>query len=239
MQVKKTELYEAILQAARWEFLDKGFRGAGLRRIAERAGCSAGNLYSYFESKDELFEVLAESSWRLIKGALDDIISETSGGAHGLLSYAEEQQRVQKFVEFFHRNRDDFSLVFTISEGDLARRYRAAFIEEIREDILVPLNRLRECHGAESFPEVSSFFLDSICDFHLATVTRLLGEDLTLEEMRTYASEMATYTHFGMRGLIAGPQQAWLGTPGADSELDGPQLEARQAGAATKLPSSL
>ena len=48
VQVKKEELRQSILGAARSEFLGKGFRAASLRTIAGKAGCSPGNIYSYF-----------------------------------------------------------------------------------------------------------------------------------------------------------------------------------------------
>jgi AcrR family transcriptional regulator len=51
---------EQILMAALAEFAAHGIAGARVDRVAERAGCSAGLLYAYFNSKDALFDALFE-----------------------------------------------------------------------------------------------------------------------------------------------------------------------------------
>lgn len=44
-----------IIEAAIEEFADNGFNGTNINKIAKRAKISIGAMYSYFESKDELF----------------------------------------------------------------------------------------------------------------------------------------------------------------------------------------
>src|SRR5581483_11008832 len=52
---------EAILDAAAAVFTERGYRGATVDAILERAGLSKGAFYWHFESKDELMlAVLAE-----------------------------------------------------------------------------------------------------------------------------------------------------------------------------------
>lgn len=47
-----------ILDGARRVFLSAGFDGASMGEIAKAAGVSKGTLYTYFDSKDALFEAL-------------------------------------------------------------------------------------------------------------------------------------------------------------------------------------
>jgi AcrR family transcriptional regulator len=56
----KEQVRQRLLDAARRVVLRDGHEGATTRAILEEAGMSAGSLYNYFSSKDELFEVLAE-----------------------------------------------------------------------------------------------------------------------------------------------------------------------------------
>jgi AcrR family transcriptional regulator len=53
---------EALLSAAAELFAQRGFRGASVDDIAERAGYSKGALYWHFHSKDELFFALMDES---------------------------------------------------------------------------------------------------------------------------------------------------------------------------------
>jgi AcrR family transcriptional regulator len=51
---------QRLIDATRAVVLREGHEGATTRAILEEAGMSAGSLYNYFSSKDELFEALAE-----------------------------------------------------------------------------------------------------------------------------------------------------------------------------------
>ena len=59
-------LDDKITAAAMEEFWDKGYTGASLRRIAEKAGVTVGAIQTRYRSKDELFA-------GLLKPLLDDI----------------------------------------------------------------------------------------------------------------------------------------------------------------------
>jgi AcrR family transcriptional regulator len=50
----------ALLDAAAHEFVQRGFQGATVEAIAERAGFTRGAFYSNFSSKDELFAELLQ-----------------------------------------------------------------------------------------------------------------------------------------------------------------------------------
>ncbi|MGC9343920.1 MAG: TetR/AcrR family transcriptional regulator, partial [Bacteroidales bacterium] len=58
MQYPKEELRTKILEVARREFILKGFQQASLRQIARDAGMTTGGIYTYFKSKEEIFELI-------------------------------------------------------------------------------------------------------------------------------------------------------------------------------------
>lgn len=51
---------EGILAAAAEEFSERGYAGASLSRIIDRAGISKGSLYYYFDDKEDLFATVVE-----------------------------------------------------------------------------------------------------------------------------------------------------------------------------------
>ena len=55
-EVRRTQ----ILDAAAICFVEQGFHGAGMARIAEQAGMSAGHIYHYFENKDAIIEAIVD-----------------------------------------------------------------------------------------------------------------------------------------------------------------------------------
>ncbi len=78
-QKLKEETRQAIIDAAREEFLEKGFADASMRSIAEKAGITVGNIYRYFENKEELGK-------RITAGTSQDIASMLDGLKIGNLS---------------------------------------------------------------------------------------------------------------------------------------------------------
>lgn len=74
---KKTEARrEGILDAALEEFAARGYAGARMEDIAQRAGVAKGTLYLHFGDKEGLFNGLAESAFEpmhaLARQILDD-----------------------------------------------------------------------------------------------------------------------------------------------------------------------
>lgn len=55
---------QLIFEAARAEFLEKGFEGARMQSIAERAGINKALLHYYFRSKEKLFKTIFDEILR-------------------------------------------------------------------------------------------------------------------------------------------------------------------------------
>lgn len=58
MKLKKDNVRNDILEASKQEFFLKGYKEANMRSIAERAHITPGNIYRYFNSKEELFDAV-------------------------------------------------------------------------------------------------------------------------------------------------------------------------------------
>ncbi len=63
---KNLTTLERIHQAAKAEFLEKGYKDASLRNIVKSVGMTTGAFYGYYKSKEELFEALAGRHYEYI-----------------------------------------------------------------------------------------------------------------------------------------------------------------------------
>lgn len=61
---------EAILDAAREVFVERGYEGASIRRVADGAGCTHGTIYLHFRDKDDLLYQLSEEHFRQLLARL-------------------------------------------------------------------------------------------------------------------------------------------------------------------------
>ena len=64
--LKRANLLKAGLQ----QFSSRGLNGTPVEDIAQAAGCSTGLIYSYFGSKDGLFDAVMES---IVQGSVDEV----------------------------------------------------------------------------------------------------------------------------------------------------------------------
>ena len=65
-QQEREAISRAILDAARTLFVAEGYQNVSIRKIAERIGYSPAAIYSYFDSKDDIFLALAEEGFHML-----------------------------------------------------------------------------------------------------------------------------------------------------------------------------
>lgn len=97
-----TDTREDILEAAREVFAERGYDGATVRRVAQRAGVDPALLYHYFGSKQQLFVAATEIpyDWRAVLPTILDGPREQVGErlVRVLLAYWEDPHVNPLFV---------------------------------------------------------------------------------------------------------------------------------------------
>lgn len=109
-----------ILNTAKTEFLEKGFRGASLRNIVKNANVTTGAFYGYFKSKEDLFDALVSESANFILSEFNRIQNEFT-----YLPPNEQEDEMGKisknsmidWIDFIVDNADVFKLILKSSEG--------------------------------------------------------------------------------------------------------------------------
>ncbi len=72
-QKLKEETRQAIIAAAKEEFLEKGYDDASMRSIAAKANITVGNIYRYFENKEDLNRHIITETSEDLKKLLDSL----------------------------------------------------------------------------------------------------------------------------------------------------------------------
>ncbi|MBN6888107.1 AcrR family transcriptional regulator [Cytobacillus horneckiae] len=76
---------EEIVNAARHQFIAKGFEKVTMRGVASQLGCSHGALYYHFKNKIELFYAVVEKDFEHLNQLLKEIINSTKENHQKLL----------------------------------------------------------------------------------------------------------------------------------------------------------
>lgn len=106
---RKEALREQITSAARALFLEVGYEAFTMRKLAARVGCSAGNLYRYFPSREALFRGLIDESFAELNDTLVGSVVARTGDAVVRL-----KRGMRAYVEFGLRHPDAYRVAFLV-----------------------------------------------------------------------------------------------------------------------------
>jgi AcrR family transcriptional regulator len=102
---EKEEMRRTILDAAKEIFLEKGFRSASIRNIAEKIEYSPGTIYLYFDDKDAIFHALHEDGFQRMLAMMQP-----------LQHVADPMERLvamgRVYMEFAYNNKELYDLMF-------------------------------------------------------------------------------------------------------------------------------
>ena len=134
----------AILAAAAVEFGDRGFHETGIIQITQRAGVALGTFYTYFDSKEHVFQALVrdfsdqvrEGAGRALANATDQIDAERRG-LDWFLHFAREHREIYRIIdqaEFV--DQDSFRFHYESTVARIRKRLEAAAERgEVRADV--------------------------------------------------------------------------------------------------------
>ncbi|NJP40113.1 TetR/AcrR family transcriptional regulator [Oscillospiraceae bacterium HV4-5-C5C] len=129
-----------ILEAARDEFLRKGYRAASLRDIAQTAGVTTGSFYWHFKNKADLFEALTGPHVQAVMALYDQAELQFE-------QLTPPQQRhkmgeigaacAEQMLHYMYQHLSAFKILFRAAAGT---RYET-FVHDLTQKEIVSTNR--------------------------------------------------------------------------------------------------
>jgi AcrR family transcriptional regulator len=94
-----------ILDAARAEFGERGFSDSSIVAITQRAGVALGTFYTYFNSKEAVFQALVRDMSEQVRDHVAPALKEASDSLEG------ERRALESFLEFALTHRDVYRII--------------------------------------------------------------------------------------------------------------------------------
>lgn len=142
-QEKSTE--ELIFNAAREEFIDKGFEGARMQEIASRAGINKALLHYYYRTKEKLFDAIFEKVFRSFMPRVFEVMQSDSPLFYKIevfissyLKLIMENPHIPSFVlHELNRNPEKLSGIF----GSLIRTIKEKAFKNFAESVKMEVEK--------------------------------------------------------------------------------------------------
>lgn len=94
-----------ILDAAREEFGERGFSESSIVGITQRAGVALGTFYTYFDSKEVLFQELVRDMSGQVRDHVAPVLKASSDALDG------ERRALESFLRFAREHRDVYRII--------------------------------------------------------------------------------------------------------------------------------
>lgn len=134
MRPKNQSLAADILNVAKAEFLEKGYRKASVREIAASVGVTTGAMYRYYANKETLFDALVAEPADAFYAWYRDLREENAEREleeqlRRLSDSSRDARYAQRAFEFIYRHYDAFKLIACCAEGTKYEHYMERLIE--------------------------------------------------------------------------------------------------------------
>lgn len=155
------EKRETIIRTATAEFARNGFKAANINVIARNAGISIGSMYTYFESKEDLFLTVVDHGYQVLESVLADVDLEAGDifdKFERLFRAAQQYSRqntelIQIYLDITSEGLSHLSLMLSRKmESISARFYHGLIIESQRSGLV----------DKDLDPFVTAFCLDNL-----------------------------------------------------------------------------
>ena len=118
-----------LLDAAAIEFGERGFHEASISGITRRAGTALGSFYTYFDSKDEIFQALVRYMSEQLRDYVTPIVQAAPDGI------AAERIGLESFLRFVRDHKEIYRIIDEAEFVDYAsyRRHYETTVARVRQ----------------------------------------------------------------------------------------------------------
>ena len=193
---------ELILEVAKEEFLEKGFKNASLRNICKTAGVSTGAVYGYFKDKDSIFTALVSDAMYGIKELINKIEGEEAGSnIADLFGTRKDIENLvimhNEYIDYIYDNFEEFKLLIVCSGGSSVE----TFIEDLAKYI-GSIDILRIDILKEKGIFIDDFVIHMIVKFYITSICELVEHNIPREDAIKYISTLSTFFFAGWAELL-------------------------------------
>jgi len=201
MQTLKSDIRNRILSAAKEQFVQRGYLKTSMREIADAVDVGVGNLYNYFENKDELFCVIL----RPVSDALERMLQEHHGakGADIMLICSEEylKSAVDEYISLINKHGELMKILLSHSQASSLETFREDYTSRSTEKVKTWFAEMKEKHP-EINVVVSDFMIHLQAVWMFTLFEEMLKHAIDSKEIEYIVHEYILFEIQGWRALL-------------------------------------
>ena len=196
-------VYERILECAKKEFLEKGFKEASLRVIAKEAQTSTGSIYTRFKDKDGLFCAIVNPLLCTIKELANKIQNQFDQ-----MDAKEQEEKMAEFsidsydelLDFIYDHEEGFMLLLNCSQGSSVENFMDSLVELEVQSTIQYLKMIGNEKALEN--PMTSQFVQFLSASYVYGLFEPLQRHMSREKAHEFDSLFTQYHSFGFNSLF-------------------------------------
>ncbi len=142
----KTLSHRKVNAAIREEFLEKGYEGASIRSIGDRAGMTSAGLYRHYRDKDDMFDSIVSP----LLQEIDDWTRKHEERKYQLVEAQEDRNMIfgETFVDLIKEviipRKEEFRLVLKGAKGSRYENFIHDFVEDNQGKLMEAIHYMKE-----------------------------------------------------------------------------------------------
>lgn len=191
-------VYEKVYECAKKEFLNKGFKDASLRNIAQEAGTSTGSIYTRFHNKEGLFHAMVYP----VVEELKEWFLRMQESFHQLdADYQKENMfyysgtEAERLVSYIYDHYDVFKLLLECSEGTEFSDFLNQLVEIEMEYTVKYMDATKD--DALKNERITTEFLHIVTSAYFSGIFEMVRHDMKREDGMLYAKQLREFYYAG------------------------------------------
>ena len=198
----KTLSHEKVNRAIREEFLEKGFEGASVRSIGDRAGMTSAGLYRHYQDKAAMFDSIVEP----VVTAIEKWTNDHKKNAYELVENRNPdsdlfaQTSLDLIKDIILPNKVEFRLLLTSSRGTKYENFVNDFVIENQTEMMKMFGYLK----SKGFPvkEISEEELHILLSAYLTACFEPVVHGFSDEQIEAHLGTVREFFLPGWRNLM-------------------------------------
>ena len=188
---------QSLIESAKNEFLEHGFRDASMRRISAANGVSTNSIYTRFGDKAGLFRAIVKEAADGLMNIYLDSIKKAAYSADVSQAIHHGDEGTELTLNYIFSHKKEFQLIFCHSSGSEYEDYfdRLALIEENYYGEFAK----KYTNGKHN---IDDFFLHVYCRTGWQHIYEILTHDKTYEEAEKYMDNVRIFNYAGWKAIL-------------------------------------
>ena len=196
---KKDDLaIDKIMECAKTEFLEKGFEGASMRKVAENAGYTTGMLYGRFADKGELFKAIVKASAEKLYSYYAEVPETQYNDMHVYVD-----KRIDEMLDIVYGDFDGFKLIICKSKGSEYEKYIDSLIEIETENTVRFINDMNA--AGIKVKSVRADLSHMLATAMFNGMFEVVGHDFSKDDARQYIKQLQYFFNAGWDKILGLP----------------------------------